>query len=66
VQAGTGGVKAAEPLLGAGVYYGAALSEAASYRGRDVIVVGGGRCISTTSRRRSIVSPNCSRAREVQ
>jgi thioredoxin reductase (NADPH) len=30
-----------EPLLGAGVYYGAALSEAATYRGRDVIVVGG-------------------------
>ncbi len=30
-----------EPLLGAGVYYGAALSEAATYRGKDVIVVGG-------------------------
>lgn len=30
-----------EPLLGAGVYYGAALSEAATCRGRDVIVVGG-------------------------
>jgi thioredoxin reductase (NADPH) len=30
-----------EKLLGAGVYYGAALSEAATYRGRDVIVVGG-------------------------
>jgi thioredoxin reductase (NADPH) len=30
-----------EPLLGAGVYYGAALSEAATYRGRDVVVVGG-------------------------
>jgi thioredoxin reductase (NADPH) len=30
-----------EPLLGAGVYYGAALSEAATYRGRDVILVGG-------------------------
>lgn len=30
-----------EPLLGAGVYYGAALSEAASYRGRDVLVIGG-------------------------
>jgi thioredoxin reductase (NADPH) len=30
-----------EPLLGAGVYYGAALSEAATYRGCDVIVVGG-------------------------
>jgi thioredoxin reductase (NADPH) len=30
-----------EPLLGAGVYYGAALTEAATYRGRDVIIVGG-------------------------
>lgn len=30
-----------EPLLGAGVYYGAALTEAATYRGRDVVVVGG-------------------------
>jgi thioredoxin reductase (NADPH) len=30
-----------EPLLGAGVYYGAALSEAATYRGADVVVVGG-------------------------
>jgi thioredoxin reductase (NADPH) len=30
-----------EPLLGAGVYYGAALSEAATYRGKDVILVGG-------------------------
>jgi thioredoxin reductase (NADPH) len=30
-----------EPLLGAGVYYGAALTEAATYRGQDVIVVGG-------------------------
>jgi thioredoxin reductase (NADPH) len=29
------------PLVGAGVYYGAALSEAAAYRGRDVFVVGG-------------------------
>jgi thioredoxin reductase (NADPH) len=28
-------------LSGAGVYYGAALTEAASYRGRDVFVVGG-------------------------
>jgi thioredoxin reductase (NADPH) len=28
-------------LLGVGVYYGAALSEAAMYRGRDVVVVGG-------------------------
>jgi thioredoxin reductase (NADPH) len=30
-----------EPLLGAGVYYGAALSEAALYRNQDVCVVGG-------------------------
>jgi thioredoxin reductase (NADPH) len=30
-----------EPLLGAGVYYGSSLTEAALYRGRDVIVVGG-------------------------
>jgi thioredoxin reductase (NADPH) len=29
------------PLVGAGVYYGAALTEAATYRGRDVFVVGG-------------------------
>lgn len=28
-------------LLGAGVFYGAALTEAATYRGRDVFVVGG-------------------------
>jgi thioredoxin reductase (NADPH) len=30
-----------DALLGAGVYYGAALTEAATYRGKDVIVVGG-------------------------
>jgi thioredoxin reductase (NADPH) len=30
-----------ESLVGAGVYYGAALSEAAIYRGRDVAIVGG-------------------------
>jgi thioredoxin reductase (NADPH) len=30
-----------EPLVGAGIYYGAALTEAATYRGRDVFVVGG-------------------------
>ncbi len=30
-----------EGLMGAGVYYGAALSEAATYRGQDVVVVGG-------------------------
>jgi thioredoxin reductase (NADPH) len=29
-------------LVGAGVYYGAALTEAAAYRGRDVFIVGGG------------------------
>jgi len=30
------------PLVGAGVYYGAAMSEAALYRGQDVAVLGGG------------------------
>ncbi|HUQ82093.1 MAG TPA: FAD-dependent oxidoreductase [Gemmatimonadaceae bacterium] len=30
-----------EPLHGAGIYYGAALTEAATYRGQDVVVVGG-------------------------
>ena len=30
-----------EGLVGAGVYYGAAPSEAAAYRGRDVVIVGG-------------------------
>jgi thioredoxin reductase (NADPH) len=30
-----------DDLLGAGVYYGAALTEAATYRGQDVIIVGG-------------------------
>ena len=30
-----------EPLVGAGVFYGAALTEAAAYRDRDVFVVGG-------------------------
>ncbi len=29
------------PLVGAGIYYGAALTEAATYRGRDIFVVGG-------------------------
>ena len=29
------------PLIGCGVYYGAAMTEAATYRGRPVIVVGG-------------------------
>jgi thioredoxin reductase (NADPH) len=31
-----------EDLTGAGVYYGAALTEAANYRGEDVFIVGGG------------------------
>jgi thioredoxin reductase (NADPH) len=31
-----------EPLLGIGVYYGAAMTEAATYRGRDVGIVGAG------------------------
>ena len=30
-----------EALTGAGIYYGAALTEAAFYRGKDVVVVGG-------------------------
>lgn len=30
-----------DPLLGAGVYYGAATTEAAAYRGQDVCIVGG-------------------------
>jgi thioredoxin reductase (NADPH) len=30
-----------EPFLGAGVYYGAALSEAMIYRGQDVCIIGG-------------------------
>ena len=34
-------VPGAEALTGAGVYYGAALTEAAHYRGEDVLVVGG-------------------------
>ena len=34
-------VPGAEALVGAGVYYGAALTEAAHYRGEDVLVVGG-------------------------
>ncbi len=29
------------PLVGAGVFYGAALAEAANYRGQDVLVIGG-------------------------
>ena len=35
------GVESVEALVGAGVYYGAAPSEAATYRGEDVYVVGG-------------------------
>ena len=31
-----------EPLTGAGIYYGAAITEALSTRGQDVLVVGGG------------------------
>jgi thioredoxin reductase (NADPH) len=30
-----------EPLIGIGVYYGAAMTEGATYRGKDVCVVGG-------------------------
>jgi thioredoxin reductase (NADPH) len=35
-------VPGASALTGAGVYYGAASTEAASYRGQDVVVAGGG------------------------
>jgi thioredoxin reductase (NADPH) len=35
------GVDSAEALVGAGVYYGAAPSEAVEYRGEDVYIVGG-------------------------
>ena len=35
------GVEAVEAMVGAGVYYGAAPSEAATYSGEDVYVVGG-------------------------
>jgi len=35
------GVPGIEPLTGAGVYYGAAVTEAASYRGEHVYIVGG-------------------------
>jgi len=34
-------VPGVRPLVGAGIYYGAALTEAATYRGRDVFIVGG-------------------------
>ena len=35
-------VPGVEPLLGIGVYYGAAMTEAATYRGQDVCIVGAG------------------------
>jgi len=34
-------VPGAEPLIGAGIWYGAAVAEAVTYRGEDVLVVGG-------------------------
>jgi thioredoxin reductase (NADPH) len=34
-------VPGAEPLIGAGIWYGAAVAEAATYRGEDVFVMGG-------------------------
>lgn len=34
-------VPGAEPLIGAGIWYGAAVSEAVTYRGEDIFVVGG-------------------------
>jgi thioredoxin reductase (NADPH) len=34
-------VPGAEPLIGAGIWYGAAVSEAVTYRGEDVVVIGG-------------------------
>jgi thioredoxin reductase (NADPH) len=34
-------VPGVDPLVGAGVYYGAAMTEAATYRGHDISVVGG-------------------------
>jgi thioredoxin reductase (NADPH) len=34
-------LSAMEPLLGRGIYYGAAMTEAATYRGEEVVVVGG-------------------------
>lgn len=36
------GVESLESLVGAGVFYGASISEAQGMRGRDVVVVGGG------------------------
>jgi thioredoxin reductase (NADPH) len=35
-------VPGVQPLLGIGVYYGAAMTEAATYRGQDVCIVGAG------------------------
>ncbi len=34
-------VPGAEPLIGAGIWYGAAVAEAVTYRGEDVFVIGG-------------------------
>ena len=42
VSCATLDVPGIEPLLGVGVYYGAAMTEAATYRGQDVCVVGAG------------------------
>ena len=36
------GVPAVEALVGAGVFYGSALTEAPALRGEDAVVVGGG------------------------
>ena len=41
MSAKTLGVTGLEPLQGVGVYYGAAMTEAARYRDRDICVVGG-------------------------
>jgi thioredoxin reductase (NADPH) len=41
MSARTLNVPGVEPLQGVGVYYGAAMTEAARYRGKDVCVVGG-------------------------
>jgi thioredoxin reductase (NADPH) len=51
-----------EPLLGAGIYYGSSLAEAATCRGRDVVVIGGANSagqgamfVSHTARKVSVV-----------
>ena len=41
MSARTLNARGVEPLQGIGVYYGAAMTEAARYRGRDVCIVGG-------------------------